>query len=791
MVNQFFFIIILLLISNILLNTIPSKFIKKFESINTQVKQQLYIKKINSSSYFFGDGSSDFIYDIYSNKIDYLKPSYCLNKTNCPYITIKNNKVEYSIFQYGNNLQIINLRNNETIYTDIVNTPIKSICEYNDNEFIYIGGYNIQNLYKISYSGNVNYKLYISMNNICFSTNNNIILYFSHQNQNFFVYYFNENMKNMNLIYSTYSNFKDSESVHVLEMENNVLIICFLVKDNFISSIKNITCIKGEYIKNNSEINFYTDFKSKDMMIDCSYNDFNLVYYNPTIFLISCGVNHLKIVKANCDLQIIDSLQIENNEFDYIKFTSLSNNQINFIMSYQNNHYYYNYYVPICENKIIHLKVNEKYDLKNILFDNNIDYYYLKQIQFTYLEDNHYIKIKNNDIQITSKIIYNIDDLYFNSEKKNIKIFSSYILIREEPNLFKTDLSQSNQCTLDIIICHENCEKCSNIGDQYQNNCKKCIKNYAFMENTNNCYNINEKIPNYIYVKKEDLFVYISMTPKELLNKLKNKENYTEIIDLIKYNVKFNHLNDFLFISNNFTIEVFEYNNNETHLNSTNIDLNKCENILKQKYNINKDEDLIIIKSNFINEECHTIKFSFLIYSQFGEELKLSLCNNNITIKTQITFSLNNDMINAIEKGYDIFNSSSLFYSDICLNYKSIKGRDININDRKKEFYKNYLLCPSNCEYVKFELIDKKIECNCLNANYERLNEEYLIINTIENDFHNKYSWSNLNVLKCLKKNKGRGFKKFLTLINFFLLIITILLLILHILLSKPFKKKK
>ena len=160
MKNLFFFIIILLFISNSLLNTIPTKYIKKFESINSQVKQQLYIKKINSSSYFFGDGSSDFIYDIFSNKIDYLKPNICLNKTNCPYINIKNNKIEYSIFQYGNNLQIINLSNNKTIYSDIVIFPFKSICKYNDNEFIYIGGENIQNyLYKISYSGNVNFKL--------------------------------------------------------------------------------------------------------------------------------------------------------------------------------------------------------------------------------------------------------------------------------------------------------------------------------------------------------------------------------------------------------------------------------------------------------------------------------------------------------------------------------------------------------------------------------------------------------------------------------------------------------
>ena len=791
MKNLFFFIIILLFISNSLLNTIPTKYIKKFESINSQVKQQLYIKKINSSSYFFGDGSSDFIYDIFSNKIDYLKPNICLNKTNCPYINIKNNKIEYSIFQYGNNLQIINLSNNKTIYSDIVIFPFKSICKYNENEFIYIGGENIQNyLYKISYSGNVNFKLYIPMINICYSTKNNLILYFSLQNQNFFVYYLNENMKNMILIYSTYSNLKDSDTFHILEMENNILIICFLVKEGSLSS-NNITCIKGEYKINNNEIQFNTDFKSKDIMFDCTYDDFNLIYYNPTTFLISCGVKNLKISKANYDLQIIDSLQIENNEFDYIKFTSLGNNQINFIMSYQNNHYYYNYYVPKCENKTIYLKFNEKKDLKNLLFDNYIDSFFLKQIKFTYLEDNHYIKLKNNDNKITSKNIYKIDDLYFNSEKKNIRIFSRFVLMKEEPNLFKTDLSQSNQCTLDFIICYENCEKCTNIGDRNQNNCKKCIQNYALMENTNNCYNINDTIPNYVYSKKKDLFVYVTITPKELLNKLKNINNYSEIFDLIKYNVKNNHLNNFLFSSNNFTIEVFEYKNNEANFYSTNINLNKCENILKEKYNINKDEDLIIMKSNFINEEYHTIKFSFLIYSQLGEELNLSLCNNNITIKTQITFSLNNEMINAIEKGHDIFNSSSNFYNDICLNFKSIKGRDININDRKKQFYKNYELCPSNCEYVKFDLNEKKIECNCLNANFEKLNEESFIINKIENDFDNKYSWSNLKVLKCLNKNKGRGFKKFLALLNFFLLLITIMLFILHIFILKIIKSEK
>ena len=39
-------------------------------------------------------------------------------------------------------------------------------------------------------------------------------------------------MKNMILIYSTYSNLKDSDTFHILEMENNILIICFLVKES-------------------------------------------------------------------------------------------------------------------------------------------------------------------------------------------------------------------------------------------------------------------------------------------------------------------------------------------------------------------------------------------------------------------------------------------------------------------------------------------------------------------------------------------------------------------------------
>ena len=784
MIKKFFFIIILLLIPNSLLYTIPSQYIKKFESINSEVKRQLHIKKINSSSYFFTDGSSDFIYDIYTNKINYLKPSICLNKTNCPYISIKNNNAEYSIFQYGNNLQIINLSNNKTIYTDIVTTPIKSICKYNDNEFIYNGGGDIQNLYKISYSGKINYKVNILNDYICFSTNNNFILYFSHQNQNFIVY-----TNEMKLIYFTYSNLNEPKNFHILEMENNILIICFFMSYTILPSVKHIRCIKGNYTINNNQIQFDTDYKSNLMMNDCSYDDFNLIYYNSTTFLISCGIKKLKITKANYSLQIIDTVQIENNEFDYIQFTSLSNNLINFIMSSENNHYYYNYYIPICENKIIYLKSNENYNLKNILFDNNIEYYFLNQIKFTYLEDNDYIKFKKNDTQISSKEIYNIEDLIFNSRKNNIKLFYSYIIIREEPNLFKTDINQSNQCILYINICHENCERCSNIGNENDNNCEKCIKNYAFMENTRNCYNINDIIPDYFYSKTKDLFIS-KMKSEDFLNELKNNENYTQIIDIVKNNVKYNSLKDFLFISNNFTIEIFDYKNTQIYLNTTNIYLNECENILKEKYKINKDEDLIILKINFINEEYHIIKFSFLIYSQLGKELNLSFCNNNnITIKSQITFSLNNDMINAIKKGYDIFDSSSIFYNDICLNFKSIKGKDININDRKKEFYKNYILCPSNCKYVKFELNDKKIECSCLNANYEKLNEEYVVFEKIENDFNNKYSWSNLKILKCLNKNNVRGFKKFLSLINFFILIITIVLFILYIYMS-TFKRK-
>ena len=185
---------------------------------------------------------------------------------------------------------------------------------------------------------------------------------------------------------------------------------------------------------------------------------------------------------------------------------------------------------------------------------------------------------------------------------------------------------------------------------------------------------------------------------------------------------------------------------NQKNINDQNIsliDLGECENIIKEKYFIPKNESLLIFK---IEKYIEGLLIPFIEYEIFNqktkERLNLNVCKDkkiNIIINTPV--SINESIIYK----YDLNNS---YYNDIC-NKIDETGIDITLYDRKIEYINNNLyLCTINCTYIGYNKDKKIVTCLCQVQPgiilYTDINKEQIINSKI-----NIKRVLNLNVMKC------------------------------------------
>ena len=182
--------------------------------------------------------------------------------------------------------------------------------------------------------------------------------------------------------------------------------------------------------------------------------------------------------------------------------------------------------------------------------------------------------------------------------------------------------------------------------------------------------------------------------------------------------------------------------------NISSINLGKCEDILKEIYNISNTSSLIILKVDYFMDD---FKIPIIGYEVFHPETKIKLnlgyCNN-VTVDYNIPVDIN-------EEELDKYNISSDYYNDECSIYTTEDGTDIIILDRKKEFNDNKMfLCENNCNYTNYNSTTKKSVCMCgVKSKIYSISE---IINNKESISQNfnisdtSTSSSNLNLMKCI-----------------------------------------
>jgi len=364
--------------------------------------------------------------------------------------------------------------------------------------------------------------------------------------------------------------------------------------------------------------------------------------------------------------------------------------------------------------------------------------------------------------------------------------------------------------------CYNKCNYCYGKGNDSNNNCIECISPYILLEEPNN-YNCYEKCEYYYYFdeynnykctndnkcpeKYNKLVTYKNKCINQCFNDDSYKYEYNNscyiqcpentyllnyhCIDEIKNNEKIiviikenktkvsNEL--YLNIKDSITKELKKTNFNKSIVytdesleltfalettkslkesknisNITTIDLGICETKLKIENHIPINDSLYILMINalFLKEKIQKVDYE--VYYSFNKinltKLDLSICKDK---KIEISIP-RNIPINEIDK----YNLSSDLYNDICYTLENEDGIDKPIKVRRKESIDNNIfICEENCEFSRYDNVNKKAICSCYTkislplVSDIKINKDKLLSN-----FKNINNIANIKMLTCLNQ---------------------------------------
>ena len=108
------------------------------------------------------------------------------------------------------------------------------------------------------------------------------------------------------------------------------------------------------------------------------------------------------------------------------------------------------------------------------------------------------------------------------------------------------------------------------------------------------------------------------------------------------------------------------------------IDLGKCENILKDEYNISKNDSLYILQLIYEEIGMKIPKVEYEVYYPLHNKNSLTKLNLSLYERTKIEISIPIRINDILDK----YNPKSAYYNDICYKATSNYGTDLNLKDR-------------------------------------------------------------------------------------------------------------
>ena len=372
----------------------------------------------------------------------------------------------------------------------------------------------------------------------------------------------------------------------------------------------------------------------------------------------------------------------------------------------------------------------------------------------------------------------------FENEKiKCIECNSDLILINNKcyencSYYYYFDKENNYHCTLDyectdngynklIIEKNECIDHCYNDQEyiyEFNNICYKICPSGTVISSTNK-YLCEKSCPsNYYYINKKTNECINNCSAIEFLNDIcgiRNNNNYVKDIMIKKIGDEIKNgtldklilkvingdITDILKVEDDtsYQITLSSNQNKYEYKNISSIILGDCETILRNIYEINDNQQsLIILKIDYFKPYSLIPIIGYEIFHPKNKsKLDLSYCKDkNISFKIPVSIDENNLF------KYD---PNDEYYKNQCIIYTTENGTDILINDRKEEYNINNLsICENNCLFKRYEKTTKKTECEC-EIKYKQIEivEVAEIKDILTHDFSDLKESSDNFALKC------------------------------------------
>ena len=287
---------------------------------------------------------------------------------------------------------------------------------------------------------------------------------------------------------------------------------------------------------------------------------------------------------------------------------------------------------------------------------------------------------------------------------------------------------KTNPSSENIYLCEI---ECSEIYPYEIIETHKCVTNCSPIYLFNNICKLNNK-----NVKFQD----------GLISNIQS--DIASIIDLMYNNTEINNKEQIFKDSNNniYQISTIEYQNSNKFNNISTIKLGKCENKLREHYDIPKNVSLVIVKIDAFVEGYKIPKIKYEIYnSETKKKLNLSICDG-MKMNKSIPVNINeNDLFK--------YDPKSNYYNDLCYTCKSENKSDKTLKLRKREYIENNMtLCEEDCEFKGYETDTKNVICECpITIDILKISEIKIDKDKLYSKFTDVKNIMNLNLMKCYK----------------------------------------
>ena len=201
-----------------------------------------------------------------------------------------------------------------------------------------------------------------------------------------------------------------------------------------------------------------------------------------------------------------------------------------------------------------------------------------------------------------------------------------------------------------------------------------------------------------------------------------------------------------------------------TKQNTSIIDLSSCQTILKKKYGLPDEEDLMVLKGDILqqlSEQYLSNQVEYQLFStSIGAFLPLNDCKEANTYTTvynpfnvsNLLGSFKSKTVAAVNGKHNPYDINSPFYNDICTEFTNENGNDVLLDDRRADYFnEEFNLCEEGCKFIGYNETIEMYTCNCSvkSGINDKIESEYTPMDIPDSFYKKEMGYSNIKIFKC------------------------------------------